>query len=474
MSRAAATKLIWLGRATLLGTSVICAAAVALLAMRNRAQIFTPTSLQIVVGLVFGAVALAYVALRKSDHVRLLVAGEIVMIVVSLLVVEVLIAVFAPQTPSPQIARARVAKKLGAPFDLRTKSDVVDELRTQGVDALPGISLGWPRQAFVRQQLPEGLYPLSHASRAPIVECNESGRYLVWESDELGFNNPPGLVTGLKVDIAAVGASFTLGHCVAREASLLGVLRSRYGNVANFGMAGGGALTMLAAFREYVEPLKPPLVLWIMHPRTAGTDGEMADPVLSRYLEARFSQRLWQRQPEIDSLWREVSIPVQYEFDRRSKASISEAEERRFARIPLLLQLRDRAHLGGSSGAMENINLKPFLRSVQLAQDATKSWGGDFVVVIMPLYEEVVVHQLPPALHHDHLAAVLREAGVETIDAAEFFEDQPDVASLYTMRINNHPNPQGTALLGSFVMAELEKRLPERLSAMQVTTRTNE
>jgi hypothetical protein len=461
------SKLVWLGRLTLLGASLFCAAGVALLAARNRAGLFTLTSLQIVAALTVGAIALAYVALRRSDRARLLVAAEVVMIVVSLLAVETLIAVFAPETSSQQLTRAHAAEKLGLPFDVRTKSEVVEALRAKGEDALPGLSLGWPRQAFVRQQLPDGLYPLSHASGAEIVECNENGRYLLWKSDELGFNNPPGLVTGGTVGIAAVGASFTLGHCVAREASLLGLLRSRFGDVANFGMAGGGALTMLAAFREYVEPLRPPLVLWIMHPRTAETIGEIADPVLSRYLEPEFTQHLRERQPEIDTVWRELSIPVQFEFDRRSKATIADTEAQRFTSVPLLLQLRDRAHLGlGSQGPGERVDLGPFLHSVQMAQAATRSWGGDFVVLVMPLYEEIVARQLPPDLHHEHLVALLREAGVETIDAAAFFASQHDVARLYTMRINNHPNPEGFAALADFVTAELEQRLPARLGAL--------
>ncbi|HKU15984.1 MAG TPA: hypothetical protein VJQ52_16435 [Steroidobacteraceae bacterium] len=474
MTGPAAAKLSWLSRTVLLGTSLVCAAVLALVAARNRAQLFAPAWFQVAVFLVVGAAALAYVAVRKSPNARWLVAVEIVMVVVTLLAVETLIAVFEPQTPSQQMTRARVAAKLGIPFDLRTKSEVVADLRAAGTEALPGISLGWPRQTFVRQQLPEGLYPLSHASRAPIVECNESGRYLVWESDELGFNNPAGLVTGGKVAIAAVGASFTLGHCVPREASLIGQLRNRYGSVANFGLAGGGALTMLAAFREYVEPLRPPLVLWIMHPRTAATEGEMADPVLSRYLEKGFTQHLWQRQAEIDALWRELSIPMQYEFDRRSMLSIDAAASQRFKGIPLLSQLRDRVSLGGGAGAPEPIDLDPFIRSVHLAQASTKSWGGDFVVVIMPLYEEIVAHQLPPQLHHEHLAAMLHEAGVPTIDAATFFARQPDVAHLYTMRINNHPNPQGFAELSAFVVTELEKSLPARLSALRMPAQSKE
>jgi len=35
--------------------------------------------------------------------------------------------------------------------------------------------------------MPDGLFPLSHASNVSVVECNESGRYLVLHTDELGF-----------------------------------------------------------------------------------------------------------------------------------------------------------------------------------------------------------------------------------------------------------------------------------------------
>ncbi len=458
---AAAAKFAWLSRITLLGASMICAASLVLIASRGRTQMFQPDMLQILLPFAVGALALAYVAFRHSVRGRALVIRELVLVVVTLLVVETFIAIVSPPTPSPQLTRARAAHRLGVPFDLRTKSEVVTQLRAEGADALPGISLGWPRQAFVRQQLPEGLYPLSQASDTTIVECNENGTYQTWKSDELGFNNPAGLVSSGHVSIAAVGASFTLGHCVSREHSLMGLIRARYGAVANFAMAGGGALTMLGAFREYVTPLHPPLVLWVMHPRTAATEGEVADPVLRRYLEPDFKQDLWARQGEVDRVWRDISTAVQFEFDRRSLASIRDAEAHRFKSVPLLTELRDRLHLGGpkASGGGERIDLEPFLQSVRMARETTRAWGGDFVVVIMPLYEEVIAHQLPPALYHDRLAKLLRDNQFEVIDAAEFFGRQQDPARLYTMRVNNHPNEAGYVVLANYVMAELGQRL---------------
>src|SRR4029453_8475340 len=107
---------------------------------------------------------------------------------------EILMRVLAPEPPTVAIQRKINAERLGVPFDFRTKSDIVAELRSKGVDALPGISREWPRQSRVRQRLPEGMFPLSHASNADIVECNESGSYLPSHSDEYCFKKPPRLL----------------------------------------------------------------------------------------------------------------------------------------------------------------------------------------------------------------------------------------------------------------------------------------
>src|SRR5262249_44142181 len=158
----------------------------------------------------------------------------------------------------------------------------------------------WPRNPRVRQQLPDGMFPLSHASNVEVVECNEAGSYMTWHADEYGFRNPPGLIASGHVEVAAVGASFTLGHRVPDGQGLVSRLRETYPGIANFGIAGSGTLSMLATFREYVEPLKPRTVLWIMHPWTVDTRDEASDPVLKRYFDPAFSQHLMEHQADVD------------------------------------------------------------------------------------------------------------------------------------------------------------------------------
>jgi hypothetical protein len=447
-----------------LGGAALLAALIAYVSMR-QAGLYTSFGVIAAVGVpLAGAVILAWSAVRLRPGTQWLVARELAAFGITLLVVELLITQLAPELPSTQLNRARVAAKLGIPFDLRTKSQVVEDLRARGEDALPGISREWPRQSRVRQQMPDGLFPLSHASNASVVECNESGRYLVLHTDEVGFNNPPGLIARGNVAIAAVGASFALGHCVEPQDSLLGRLRSEYPSIANFGMAGSSTLSMLATFREYVEPLKPALVLWIMHPLTADLREEAADPVLSRYLDPEFSQGLLRQQPQIDRMWREVAIPVQYEFDRRSTRLIADREAARFDRVPFLSEVRQRFAFGaGWRKPPPAPDLEPFRQALRLAHATTEAWGGKFVVLLMPLYAEVVMHQMAEPLRHDRLAGLLQREGIEVIDVAAYVLEHRDPRHFYQMRISNHPTPEGYRELVDYVRQELRKRVPAQL-----------
>src|SRR6185312_8721793 len=288
----------------LLGVSLVCLAYLAFL-LAGRLKAYTPlgASVMILVPLL-AAVAFGYVAVRASRSGVVRVARELIVFGFTLLAVEALIAVWSPEAATPQITRARAAHKLGLPFDLRTKTEVIQDLRSRGVDAMPGMSREWPQISAVRQQLPDGLFPLSDASNASIVECNETGKYLVFQSDEFGFNNPRGLIASGHVDVAAVGASFTLGHCQPPEVTLIGRLRKVYPRLANLGIAGSATLSMLGTFREYVQPLRPPLVLWITHPLAADASDELKDPILVRYLDPAFTQHLMERHAEVDKALR--------------------------------------------------------------------------------------------------------------------------------------------------------------------------
>jgi hypothetical protein len=271
----------------LLGAALACGAVVAWLGWTRAFAKLTQTGLVLLVGApTLALIVLVRIALSRSDSVLCLLRGarrrsvrlisEAAILALSLIVVEALTSIWVTEIQSVQRTLQNAAEKLGVPFDARSMSELVTQLRESGVDAVPGLSREWPR---VFQGLPAQLYPLSHASWASVVECNEGGQYLVYKTDEFGFHNPLGLVAARDVSMAVVGESLALGYCVPPSQSLVGILRQVYPRTANFAMAGSGTLSTLASFREYVEPLRPPIVLWVVNPHYVVAEDERATPV---------------------------------------------------------------------------------------------------------------------------------------------------------------------------------------------------
>jgi hypothetical protein len=441
-------------RALLLSLALACLGAVGFLLVGGDVlrQVSRASAMAAVCALPLAGIGLAYLALRRASAAQR-IAAEVLAAGLCLIVLEAALHLWGPRDTNPQLVRIKAAEKLGRSFDARTISEVVDHLRSKGVDALPGTSREWPRRQPVRERLPGTIYPLSNASNASIVECNERGEYMVYRSDEFGFNNPPGLIASGQIDLAVVGESYALGHCLPAEQSLVGLLRKSWPRTGNFALGGSRALSTLASFREYVEPLRPPVILWTVYPYYVEDGGERQDATLRRYLDPDFSQNLFSRQAEVDRIWREISIDLQARADRAifHGAQNVWGQLARAASLPLL---REQA-TSLMWGALGNPDTENFARSLRLAKKASDGWGGRLVVVILPIFSEVVANRLPAALSHDRLAQTVRAEGIEVVDAAELFMKQPDPASLYTMRMNNHPNARGYALLEEHVQRRL-------------------
>ncbi len=432
-------------------------------------------ALALVAGGIVASLALAYVAWHAHVATVHLLIREIALIGVVMVATEIWLIHSLPEgwtqdkVAQNYLLLEKAAKKLGVPFDPRTISEVVEDLRKTGADALPALARSWPRASELRKSLPKGLFPLSDASNAQIVECNESGQYFVFKTDELGFNNPPGLVASGNVDVAVVGESHALGHCVPYGQGFVDRVRQTIPRTANFALSYTFALSELGSFREYVEPLKPRIVLWVISTPLAVTSGGEGDnPILRHYLDPYFSQHLTARQAEVDAVVRAGSRSVQAAEDHVLQEELARARRERYSQFYALHQVRSRLDL---SRAWQQPPPPPdttmLERSLRLADATTRSWGGKLVVMVLPTYGEVVGEQ-KEAIRHHLVVDVIRKLGVDYIDTAELFLTQPDVRGLFAMRMSNHPNERGHALLGRRVAQELEKRLhpsPERLTS---------
>ncbi len=443
----------------MLAVALACAAQLLQLPQWRETYLL-PGWLGLVAAFAAAALGLAYLTLFARGPVIRRVAIELAAMGAVLVLVELAIVVFLPPPDDRVAERMRAADRLGIAFDSRTKSEVVAALRRDGVDAYPGTGTQWAQVPAVRRHLPAGFYPFSHASNVTVVECNESGAYHTYESDDWGFNNPPGVLDAGDIEVALVGESYALGHCLPAASSLAGLIRAQFPRTANFGMAGTTALLELGVFREYVEPLRPPVVVWTVNPHFVASEEDLQSPVLKRYLDPSFSQRLIDRQPETDRLVRELSIPVQAELDEREKRQGREEKHDRILGAWRLPELR--AQLGiamqASLAPRKRPPLDTFRQALSLAHEATQEWGGTLIVVLLPIYPEVVAGQLEADRRHDSLAQIVAGLGIPYVDGVELFSRSADPAALYTMRINNHPTAEGYALLASGVVDEIRAR----------------
>ena len=122
--------------------------------------------------------------------------------------------------------------------DLRKGGARVYPLTTEALDSIP------PGAA------PAPPMPLAGISHTPIVLCNETGTYLISNSDAHGFSNPDSVWT-IQPRAALIGDSFTQGQCVTEDSTVASALRKHF-VVLNAGVSGAGPIRELAILNEYV------------------------------------------------------------------------------------------------------------------------------------------------------------------------------------------------------------------------------
>ena len=179
---------------------------------------------------------------------------ELAALAVVLVAVEVATVAWTPNPKDATALRERAAARLGLTFDSRDTSEVVRDLRSKGVDALPGLDTTWAGYPECEIFFPADLYPLSQASNAVVAHCNESGRYNLYRTDEWGFNNPPGFLAAGDIDVALVGESYVQGFCLPASKDLAGRIREKYPRTANFALAGNRLLVSSPAFVSSWSP----------------------------------------------------------------------------------------------------------------------------------------------------------------------------------------------------------------------------
>ncbi len=407
-------------------------------------------------------IALMSMALRLSSDSRLVIANVISAAVLSLYIGEFYIAWKLDHTQ--QAAAARV----GSVFDARTKLSVVRDLRKAGIDAYPiirGRNLLVEDEGHLRPLLSVGgapLLPLTAMPRTTVVSCNETGQWLVYETDRHGFNNPDAIWDGPAPQIAMIGDSFTHGSCVSRDQNMASILQKRFGPTLNLGVGGDGPLLELAALTEYAVPMRPRIVLWVF---CEGNDlnedlpFELKAPILHSYLDdPRFSQDLIHKDAIISTVLRSY-------LDRNLREAMDRVDSpmENLIRYVSLDRVRSAVGLGpiliGYNGGDLGQELAVFDQVLVSARDRVSGWGGKLYLVYLPDSDRYLSRFGAGTVRQTIYRGVqdaARRRDIPMIDVASAFARHAAPETLFAYP-GSHYNSLGYALAAQTIAAALDR-----------------
>ncbi len=282
------------------------------------------------------------------------------------------------------------AKGFGVDFDTRTRLEFITDLRSRGAQAVLMNAPAWflvsDGAGEVKSSLSVGgveLQPLAGVARMLTVHCNESGSWVTYQSDEHGFRNPLGLWQPGTLDIAAVGDSFTNGDCVPPGKEFVALIREQYPRTLNLGIRANGPLLELAQIKEYLQALKPKIVLWFYYEGNdlLNLNLEKHSALLRRYLEIGFTQNLMGRQAEIDRVITETTTAEEAAEIARLSTQDQETDFPDPILRMKLMALRTRLSLLRGDFVVESPDYRLFREVLSQADTTVRSWGGTLTFV---------------------------------------------------------------------------------------------
>jgi hypothetical protein len=299
-------------------TAFITVAVLAVIALLATVEVFDPirtsdrteraSFLLVAIGFLGAAVLVAAVARWRP---RLLGPVLIVWTLAygPLLVVNIIVARQMEDTSIPGRARS-----IGLEFDARTQPEVVRDARRKDPGVYPSTSpssfirtdvTGWPPFISVDGK---DVLPMGGVAAASVVACNESGTWETWRFDRFGLHNPDSIWNAQKFDVVIVGDSFAEGACMPEGSDIASLLRGAYPGTVTLGRGGAGPLLELAVLREFTGGRKSDYVFWVFYEEynLHNIAAEFKHPVLNRYLEPGFTQRLPEMQGAVDAALRKL------------------------------------------------------------------------------------------------------------------------------------------------------------------------
>jgi hypothetical protein len=347
-------------------------------------------------------------------------------------------------------------------FDHRTRLEVVRDLRSRGVDAVPAV---FPQALWEHQ--PAGgirsaisidgreVLPLGGIAKKLTVMCNESGEWITYRSDEHGFHNPEGIWHARELGVAAVGDSFAFGACVPSDKNFVALIRRRLPATLNLGINGAGPLVELAAMKEFLPLFRPKVTLWFYLELNDQTDlnQEKRSALLMRYLKANFNQGLVTRQGEIDhGLTRYVELKRKLAETRSLRRYVKDGLDLiKLSTVRRSLGLVYGESKGELSIEADELQIKLFREILEEARTLVSGWNGKLYFIYLPGWHRYVSPQ-STADNRDTILSLVKRLKIPVIDVHQAFQAHGDPLRLFPFRQLGHYNEEGHRLVAEAVL----------------------
>jgi len=334
---------------------------------------------------------------------------------------------------------ARAAARAGVQMDPRTIADVVADLRKAGVPAQPFFRL-------VNQ--PTSVMPLGNSPHRMIVFCNELGRYMIFQADRHGFNNPDHVWDEPAIELALLGDSFVQGACEPDNRNFANLLRGGTPSLLNLGIGANNPQLNLATLVEYAVPSRARNAIWFHYAGNdlAGMAAYRNHRLLRRYVEEDFSQGLFRREHEVET--------AMHDFHDQHASELSRKAEPQ-ATLPTLgwrhvLRLANLRHrIGLSGGPDPTPDYDYFAAIVRKARAAADAAGIRLAFVILP--NELQLHDTEASSEVAKTAAVLRASGLPVFDLTPVFQTAGEESVYAFGQDGGHLSSQGNVVVAEFV-----------------------
>ena len=437
-----------------------------------------------VVSCLFGALKL-----RPLYRIRLLTVC--VAVAASAYMLELVALAFFIDRPLPAMNRLwgtrnklayaqNLTRTFGNHIDVRGAEEVMASLLKTDVDAVPVIT---PSNHLFLER-PDGtinskaningveVMPLAGASLRTTLLCNENGEWITYQADRKGFNNPSDAWELGGVEIAALGDSFAHGYCVPPGKSFVDLIRQQHPRTINVGIAGDGPLLMLATQSQYLQSVRPKVVLWFYYEGNDLEDlqRERRSALLMRYLNDGFVQNSLARQQDVD---RAILAEVpSLEALAAERARSVERAQRPLTRmivwtlsVAKLTALRQRlgllsrpeTHEREVIADFQTTNLEVFRQILTLAKQRTERWGGVIQFVYLPDWERFTQRfRTLGDTKRDDVLRIVSELGISIIDTEPAFRAHGDPLSLFPFRETGHYTEEGHRVVAQEVLGRLQ------------------